>query len=101
MRDLNSVLGILQEECAEVIQIISKINRFGMYGYNPNRTDKTPNKYKLIQELGDVMAMIYILQKETEFEMTDEQIDKAMENKIRKLDFYLPHIEENNPNDKT
>ena len=52
-------LQILQEECAEVIQAISKIYRFGpdqCYG----ETDDT-NMHKLQQELGDVLVMIELL----------------------------------------
>ena len=55
-------LGILQEECAEVIQIISKIRRFGIYSLNPFEECAPDNHTLLIQELGDVMAVIKILQ---------------------------------------
>jgi len=50
------ILTIAQEECAEVIQAISKIFRFGI-------TDSYPvgginNKAKLENEMGDLICMI-------------------------------------------
>jgi len=53
------VMDILQEECAEVIQAISKISRFGLNNFKPGKP-KT-NKEHLEEELGDVLAMIDIL----------------------------------------
>ena len=55
-------LGILQEECAEVIQIISKIRRFGINSWNPFEEYALDNHTLLMQELGDVMTMIELLQ---------------------------------------
>ena len=57
--DNNEVMDIAQEECAEVIQAISKIRRFGMDNAKPG-TDYT-NRQHLEEELGDVLAMIDIL----------------------------------------
>jgi NTP pyrophosphatase (non-canonical NTP hydrolase) len=55
----NEVMDILQEECAEVIQAVSKIRRFGMDNskYDTNYT----NREHLEEELGDMLAMIDIL----------------------------------------
>jgi NTP pyrophosphatase (non-canonical NTP hydrolase) len=53
------VLDILQEECAEVIQAVSKISRFGLDNYKPGKP-KT-NREHLEDEVGDVLAMIDIL----------------------------------------
>lgn len=55
----NEVMSILQEECAEVIQAISKINRFGIDNIKPG-TDYS-NKEHLEEELGDVLALIDLL----------------------------------------
>lgn len=52
-------LDILQEECAEVIQAVSKISRFGMDNLKPGKP-KT-NREHLEEELGDMLAMIDIL----------------------------------------
>lgn len=53
------VMDILQEECAEVIQAVSKISRFGLDNYKPGKP-KT-NREHLEEELGDMLAMIDIL----------------------------------------
>ena len=52
-------MDILQEECAEVVQAVSKIRRFGIDNAKPN-TDYT-NREHLEEELGDMLAMIDIL----------------------------------------
>lgn len=58
-KDVNQNLDILQEECAEVIQIIAKIKRFGLSDHHP-KEGKT-NQECLEQELGDVLAMVDII----------------------------------------
>lgn len=51
------VLSITQEECAEVIQAISKIFRFGLDTEWKGET----NREHLEEELGDLQAMIHLL----------------------------------------
>ena len=53
------VMDILQEECAEVIQAVSKISRFGLDNFKPGKP-KT-NREHLEEELGDLQCMINIL----------------------------------------
>lgn len=53
------IMHILQEECAEVIQAISKCQRFGLHNLKPG-ANKT-NMDQLLEELGDVMAMVELL----------------------------------------
>jgi NTP pyrophosphatase (non-canonical NTP hydrolase) len=55
----DEVMDIAQEECAEVIQAISKIRRFGIDNAKPG-TEYT-NRQHLEEELGDMLAMIDIL----------------------------------------
>jgi NTP pyrophosphatase (non-canonical NTP hydrolase) len=50
----------LQEEAAEVIQAVSKINRFGEQNKHPDR--QTNNKQELIQELEDFLAILAVLE---------------------------------------
>jgi NTP pyrophosphatase (non-canonical NTP hydrolase) len=50
----------LQEEAAEVIQAVSKINRFGEANKHPDRT--TNNKQELVQELEDFLAILAVLE---------------------------------------
>lgn len=51
------VLLITQEECAEVIQAISKVFRFGVADSHNGKT----NQAHLEEELGDLLCMIDIL----------------------------------------
>jgi NTP pyrophosphatase (non-canonical NTP hydrolase) len=51
------ILRITQEECAEVIQAISKIFRFGMDEVFEGQT----NRQRLQAELGDLQCMISLL----------------------------------------
>ena len=57
--DNNEVMDILQEECAEVVQAVSKIRRFGIDNAKPGK-DQT-NREHLEEEVGDMLAMIDIL----------------------------------------
>ena len=54
------VMDILQEECAEVIQAVSKISRFGIDNMKPGKPKS--NREHLEEEIGDLYAMIEILQ---------------------------------------
>ena len=58
-KQLDEILTILQEECAEVIQAVSKMRRFGRFGVDLS-TGAT-NTFHLQKELGDVLAMIELL----------------------------------------
>jgi NTP pyrophosphatase (non-canonical NTP hydrolase) len=55
----NEALNIAQEECAEVIQAISKIRRFGLESIGPNGAFN--NRDQLEAEMGDVIALFDIL----------------------------------------
>jgi len=75
------VMDILQEECAEVIQAISKISRFGLDNFKPGKP-KT-NREHLEEELGDLQAMVDILQ---ELDIVSfSNIERAAEAKREKL----------------
>jgi NTP pyrophosphatase (non-canonical NTP hydrolase) len=78
-------LDILQEECAEVIQSISKIRRFGWNSFSPLTSvelQKTNLKH-LIEEIGDVLAVIDIVQQV--YELNPLLIQQAKERKFEKL----------------
>lgn len=77
----SEVMDILQEECAEVIQAVSKIKRFGLD--TTRISDGVSNLSHLEVEIGDVMAMIEIL---IEFNVVDEStIRQAISAKKEKL----------------
>jgi NTP pyrophosphatase (non-canonical NTP hydrolase) len=54
------ILDILQEECAEVIQMVSKCRRFGID--NQHLKTDMPNRAKLTEEIGDLMCMLQLAQ---------------------------------------
>ena len=87
MEELNNkiteILDILQEECAEVIQNISKCRRFGLDNQYLNGTGT--QRENLVKEIGDVVAMIDLLKDHgvvTELELTIAKQNKF--NKLRK-----------------
>ena len=79
--ETKEVMDILQEECAEVIQAVSKISRFGLDNYKPGKP-KT-NRQHLEEELGDMLAMIDILHSMDIVSWTN--IEKAAQAKREKL----------------
>lgn len=54
-KDIGHPLTRVMEECAEVIQVGCKIERFGWQGYNPSDPDKVTNLIKLRNEMDDVI----------------------------------------------
>lgn len=87
MRDTKIVMSVLQEECAEVIQAVSKINRFG---FN-SEWEGVTNKQALIQEIGDVLAMVKVLIEDTDINIDMKDVEFAIEKKLNKLKIFLPH----------
>jgi len=79
---IRETLGILQEECAEVIQAASKTIRFGFDSCYPTE-DSASTKECLELELGQLLCMIDIL---VEQEVIDaDAMMTAMEYKREKL----------------
>jgi NTP pyrophosphatase (non-canonical NTP hydrolase) len=73
--ELAETLVILQEECGEVVQAVSKIFRFGV-GDRTNRED-------FVAELGDLMAMIDLLM-DLKF-VSEDELAMAIIQKKRRL----------------
>jgi NTP pyrophosphatase (non-canonical NTP hydrolase) len=61
----------LQEEAAEVIQAVSKVNRFGPDNSHPDR--QTTNKQELVQEIEDFLAILGVLEQLQYFDLTLSQ----------------------------
>lgn len=82
-------IDILQEECAELIKIASKNKRWGTKSYHPDDPDEVSNRDKLVQEIGDVLAMIDCIKHSPHFKITESEIVNAKRRKLIKLkDFY-------------
>jgi NTP pyrophosphatase (non-canonical NTP hydrolase) len=78
---VEEILDILQEECAEVIQSVSKCRRFGMDNRYLNGAGT--QRDELVKEIGDVVAMVELLKQHGV--VTDAEIDLAKQNKFNKL----------------
>lgn len=76
------VLLILQEECAEVTQAISKCFRFGPDQMKPGK-DKT-NINMLEEEIGDLVAMVELLT-DLNIGVSNQGIKLAKKKKFEKL----------------
>ena len=74
------ILVITQEECAEVIQEISKIFRFGL---DKQHKDGILHQEKLEQEIGDLLCMINLLT--AHGLIRPDLVTQAVENKANKL----------------
>lgn len=75
----NEILQIANEECAEVVQAISKIFRFGI----DTEWKGIVNRDHLAEELGDLQAMIYLMVDEGIVNGNDVQL--AAQKKREKL----------------
>ena len=73
------VMNILSEECAEVIQAISKCHRFGLNNIKPGKP-KT-NREHLEEEIGDLLAMVDIL-----LDMNVVTTDALQQAKVAKIE---------------
>lgn len=78
---VQEALGILQEECAEVIQEVSKCRRFGLDSkhYKTGLLHST----MLETEVGDVLALVSILIEQGILDRA--RLDAAVEKKKQKL----------------
>lgn len=79
------ILNILSEECAEVIQAISKILRFGFDSTHPSDNTYT-NRNHLTEELGDLYCMLNIISQKNIVNV--EQVIQYAESKLSKLRKY-------------
>jgi hypothetical protein len=77
------ILLILSEECAEVIQAISKCQRFGITGRKEGEV--LSNAERLEEEIGDLLAMVELLQSTDEFKNSWGNIQLAKKTKFEKL----------------
>ena len=79
-------LCILQEECAEVTQAVSKVFRFGLDTEFKERT----NRQRLEEEVGDLLCMIDILVENCV--LSDSNVNAARLMKREKLKTWSPNV---------
>ena len=75
MNKQDEILLILQEECAELIQAVSKVKRFGL----------DHNKEQLLQEISDVLCMINLVFEHSIVEKDEKDVKKRIERKENRL----------------
>lgn len=81
MTYIEELMTVLAEECAEVIQCASKINRFGMDGNNLQA---------LVKELADLQCMIEMCH-EADL-ISYSEIEEGIQAKREKLKVYSEHL---------
>ena len=90
-KQVTEVMDILQEECAEVIQMISKCRRFGIDTVHLKAGES--NRLCLTEEMGDVLAMIELMVEHGV--VTTEGLDLAKQAKFAKLKQWSNIYEQN------
>jgi NTP pyrophosphatase (non-canonical NTP hydrolase) len=80
-------LAVLAEECAEVIQVVGKIQRHGYDSVHPN--GGADNRQLLVKELGDVHAIVRIMDRNGDIDRL--KIESASDYKIEHVGEYLHH----------
>lgn len=82
------LLDCLQEECAELIQIISKAKRFGVEDVWPNK-EKNPEQYtnerRMHGEYNDILGTAELLHDSGIIIFPDFALTKAKQERIRKF----------------
>ena len=80
---IQEILDITQEEAAEVIQVISKMKRFGIGATYLRQDQPSTNTDALNGEVGDLLLMIDLLL--LHGILDPDKIETAKRNKIEKL----------------
>jgi hypothetical protein len=84
-------LILINEECAEVQQAISKIIRYGECSYNPLDINKVTNKNELVKELSHlVVSMLLFAQEEQKLNpLLASEMEQYSNEKIRNINQWL------------
>lgn len=86
---LDEALDILQEECAELIVIASKVKRFGAQSENPEQPGVSAQQ-RLVQEMADVQVLIRWVCDLMNIDPQD--LVQAQQSKQHKLNQYTRHL---------
>lgn len=82
-------LSCLAEECAEVIQCVSKVIRHGYADYSPNDPTHTDNRKNLERELGDLRY--WMIRMSVEGDVSRDEIHRNADLKGAKVAQWLHH----------
>ena len=80
---VTEVLDILQEECAELIMIISKIKRFGWDVFHPKTG--IVNRQQFLTEMLDVTAMMEMVQRSGAVDISIVDIERHILDKYNNI----------------
>lgn len=86
--ETQTLLDHLCEECAEVIQAVNKARRFGMDSDHKGST----NRQRLVQEVGDVIAVIAALNIRHPDLLSDRELEQACQRKVARLRKHIPSL---------
>lgn len=86
--EIKNCLQVLSEECAEVIKVVSKIQRFGFNSYHPRDPEKKENWEKLSEEYGDIVGSINKLDSLLPNIISWDIVNLYSANKPNKIDKY-------------
>lgn len=79
---------VAMEECSEIIQVLSKIMRFGLYNNHPDRPSET-NKDDLIKEYYQFQAVMEKIFFENQIKPSNVEIDTIKAKKLDKMGKWL------------
>lgn len=83
---LDEILNLLQEESAEIIQIASKIRRWGM----DSEWNGITNKDNLETEIGDLLCIVKILSDNGMIDV--DHVEYYAKEKVNKLKVWAPNL---------
>jgi hypothetical protein len=82
------LLICLAEECAEIIQRVSKAIRFGLQEVQPGQL--LTNAQRIVEEVHDFCGVLELLTEDGTFgKLSDQEIQIAIEAKKKKLEKYM------------
>lgn len=84
-------LSLLAEECAEVVQAVTKILRHGYQSYDPTAciSERMTNQQALGKEMGHVLAAMQMLENAKDVHWID--VERGKDNKLATVDRWLHH----------
>lgn len=96
----DEALCILQEECAELIQVISKIRRFGIDTEVCTKPGKT-NRDLLIEEAGDVQTLLNYICIDNDYINVIDVVSRMDEKEAKLKEYSGLYYDENSSESKT
>lgn len=76
-------LAMLAEECAEVVQAVTKILRHGYESYHPDDPKRVSNREALGREVVDVLAVAEMLSGNRDIVITVGDVEMSKARKLR------------------